>query len=140
MFDESLLVEQETRLLLSVELFGVPTFVEEGPSDTINGDVAGLGLNPVVGAIEAIAAHPTDANKIFIGAVAGGIWMTTDGSDWTALTDEWPSLSISALAFSPLDFQQRLQQWRARLRSSSQHRWRGYLGFDRGGVSGQARP
>lgn len=95
----------EDRLLLSVGLIGIPDWVEQGPAVTINGQVAGLaGPDPVVGAIEAIAPHPTDANTILVGTVAGGIWRTTDGgTTWTFLTDQWPSLSSSAIAYSPLD-------------------------------------
>lgn len=95
----------EDRLLLSVSLLGVPDWIEQGPGPSINGQTAGLaGPNPVVGAIEAIAPHPTDANTISVGTVAGGIWRTTNGGvTWTPQTDQWPSLSISAIAYSPLD-------------------------------------
>lgn len=95
----------ESRLLLSADLVGVPDLVDQGPAISINGQVAGLaGPNPVVGAIEAIAPHPTDANTIFVGTVAGGIWRTTNGgANWTPLTDQWPSLSVGAIAYSPLD-------------------------------------
>jgi hypothetical protein len=61
----------------------------------------------VAGAINAIAADPTNANIVFVATVNGGIWRTNDATDsspfWTPLTDQYPSLSIGAIALSPLD-------------------------------------
>src|SRR5207249_759972 len=95
-------------------LTGVPTWVEQGPGPITGGQTEGLNLdgsgtptNPVAGAVAVIAVHPTDANVFYIGAVNGGIWKTTNGTSanptWTPLTDQMPSLSIGALAFSPID-------------------------------------
>ena len=54
--------------------------------------------------MEAIAVHPHNKNVIFAGAVNGGVWRTTNGgTSWDPLTDQFTSLSISALAVSPLD-------------------------------------
>ena len=40
------------------------------------------------GRIAGIAAHPSDANTIYIAAAGGGVWKTTNGgSTWTPLTD-----------------------------------------------------
>jgi hypothetical protein len=59
------------------------------------------------GAIQAVAPHPTDPKVIFIGAVNGGIWKTTNATDssptWQPLTDDERSLSIGAIAFDPTD-------------------------------------
>lgn len=116
----------EDRLLLSIDLHGVPEWQEQGPGPITGGQVEGLGVqnNPVAGGIEAIAAHPFDANILYVGTVNGGIWKTAsanfpnDGVDndgdgnadegdenpiWTPLTDQLPSLAIGAIAFSPLD-------------------------------------
>jgi photosystem II stability/assembly factor-like uncharacterized protein len=61
----------------------------------------------VVGAIKAVAAHPTDSNILYVGGINGGIWRTTNAKaatpHWTPLTDDLPSLSISSLAFDPTD-------------------------------------
>jgi hypothetical protein len=48
-----------------------------------------------------------NGNTAYIGTVNGGIWETTNfrasSPDWVPLTDQAPSLSISSLAFDPLD-------------------------------------
>ncbi len=94
----------EDRRLLSLSLFGVPDWVEQGPGPTTGGQVNLGGGNPVSGAIEAVAPHPTDANTIYVAAVNGGVWRTTNGgANWTPLTDQLPSLSGADIAFSPLD-------------------------------------
>src|SRR5207253_2664899 len=57
-----------------------------------------------VGAADAIAAHPTDPNVIFVGGVNGGIWKSADGgSTWTPKTDFQKSLSISSISFDRSD-------------------------------------
>jgi len=67
------------------------------PSNPVN--------NPVVGAVTAIVTNPTNANVVYIGTANGGIWKTTDATDanpfWLPLTDQQPSLGISALAMDP---------------------------------------
>jgi parallel beta-helix repeat protein len=71
------------------------------------------------GAIEAIATDVNIPNivhnpsNIYVGTVNGGIWHTTNATYpppgitpspyWAPLTDQYPSLSIGAVAFSPLD-------------------------------------
>ena len=63
--------------------------------------------NEVVGAIHTVAAHPTDANILYVGGVNGGIWRTGNATaaspHWTPLTDNLRSLSIGALEFDPTD-------------------------------------
>jgi hypothetical protein len=86
----------------TISLSGVPTWVEQGP-----GPIQPPAFSPVAGAINAIAADPTNANRVFVATVNGGIWRTDDATDsnpvWTPLTDQYPSLSMGAIAFSPLD-------------------------------------
>jgi hypothetical protein len=92
----------EDRTLPSISLSGVPSWVEQGP-----GPIQPPLFLPVAGAINAIAADPTDANRVFAATVNGGVWRTDDATDsnpfWTPLTDQFPSLSMGAIAFSPLD-------------------------------------
>jgi len=86
----------------------LPRFwIPQGPAPIENGAAVASPNNQVAGAIEAVAPHPTNADVIYVGAVNGGIWKTTDGTSatpkWTALTDGQRSLSIGALKFDPTD-------------------------------------
>jgi len=74
----------------------------------VNGQVENVTPNfEVVGAIHTVAAHPTDANILYVGGVNSGIWRTGNATaaspHWTPLTDNFPSLSIGALEFDPTD-------------------------------------
>lgn len=76
-------------------------------STTTNGNWSSLGPNSVpsgydgyrgLGRVNAIAFHPVDANTIFAGAPAGGLWITYDGGvTWTTNTDIMPTLGVSAI-------------------------------------------
>ncbi len=58
--------------------------------------------NPGLGRINVIARDPFDANTLYIGAPAGGLWKTTnEGADWEVLTDDLPVLGVSAIAIHP---------------------------------------
>jgi hypothetical protein len=93
---------------LTPALFAQKIWVEQGPGPIINGQDVGLTnpTNPVSGAINAIA--PLDANTVYVGAVNGGVWKTTNAMatapTWTPLTDKHlKALSIRSLAISPLN-------------------------------------
>jgi hypothetical protein len=79
----------------------------QGPQPTTRGQVEGILDREVAGAIQAVAAHPTDPAIIYVGAVNGGIWRTANATtarpSWTQLTDSQKSLSIGALEFDPTD-------------------------------------
>lgn len=50
----------------------------------------------------AVAGIPGDADTFYFGAVAGGVWKTTDGgSTWLPLTDHTQISSVGALAIAP---------------------------------------
>src|SRR5215472_17608422 len=50
----------------------------------------------------AVAGIPGDATTFYFGAVAGGVWKTTDGGDtWESLTDDTPISSVGAIAVAP---------------------------------------
>src|SRR5262245_10356736 len=72
-----LLEALEDRTLLSINLNGTPTWIEQGPGPIIGsqgvevGDVTTRQDNFVVGAVEAIAPHPADSSVIFAGTVNG---------------------------------------------------------------------
>ena len=82
-----------------------------GPAPMLSGQTEGIVDNPVVGAIHALAPHPTDADILYIGSVNGGIWRTSSATDaspsWAQQTDEFDSLSIGDIAFDPTDAQHR---------------------------------
>ncbi len=59
---------------------------------------AGTGQPNGNGRINAIAFHPTDADILYIGAPAGGLWVTEDGGEtWTSNTDSLPTLGVSSI-------------------------------------------
>src|SRR5262245_42179649 len=52
------------------------------------------------GRLAAIAVDPDDVNHWLIGVGNGGVWETRDrGKNWGPLSDDWPILSIGAIAF-----------------------------------------
>jgi hypothetical protein len=82
------------------------TWTAQGPAPNRNGQVQNLTPNnEVSGAIHAVVAHPTDPNVLYVGAVNGGVWRTTNATaaspTWTPLTDFEQSLSIGALEMDP---------------------------------------
>jgi hypothetical protein len=98
-------------LVLLLSLLAPPgvraQWVEHGPGPNTQGQVEGIADREVVGAVNAAAAHPTDADTLYVGAVNGGIWKTTNATDavptWTPQLGPDQSLSIGALSFDPTD-------------------------------------
>lgn len=82
-------------------------WVEVGPGPAYNGQVEGITNREVTGAINAVAPHPTNASILYVGAVNGGVWRSTNATaaspSWTRLTDSLGSLSIGSLEFDPTD-------------------------------------
>src|SRR5439155_10868810 len=106
--------------------FGVPVFIPQGNHMHFGqtGDLSCVGPtiispttpkdcdNPVVGAVSAVVADPSDANTLWIGSVNGGVWRTVKAATpgptvgignvpWQPLLDLGPDMSISALALDP---------------------------------------
>jgi hypothetical protein len=81
----------------------------QGPGPSQNGQVEGIPGRPVTGAVNALAAHPANPDVLYLGAVNGGVWRTTNATaaspTWVPLTDALPSLSIGrgALQLDPTD-------------------------------------
>jgi len=78
------LEELEDRTLpAAITLPGVPTWDSEGPAPILDGIVAGTNnySYTVTGAVEAIAAHPGDANVLYVGTVNGGVWKTENATN-----------------------------------------------------------
>ncbi|MEL6842341.1 MAG: hypothetical protein AAFP02_03940 [Bacteroidota bacterium] len=62
----------------------------------------GTGQPNGLGRLTATAFHPTDANTIFIGSPAGGIWKSTDyGLNWASLNDGLVRLGVSSIVLLP---------------------------------------
>ncbi|HEY2104362.1 MAG TPA: hypothetical protein VGH29_01175, partial [Candidatus Binataceae bacterium] len=82
-------------------------WIPQGPAPVENAVLIASPNSEADGAIEAVAAHPANADIIYVGAVNGGIWKTTNGMSasptWRPLTDDQKSLSIGALKFDPTD-------------------------------------
>src|SRR5262252_7767154 len=75
------------------------SFNSEGPAPSIfPGNTARTGAD--AGAAQAILTDPNAAGTMFIGAVNGGVWSTSNGGQtWKPLTDNLSSLSIASLAY-----------------------------------------
>lgn len=55
------------------------------------------------GRLNCVRFHPSNPNIIYVGAPAGGLWITTDGgSTWSTATDQLPSLGVSDVAIDPV--------------------------------------
>ena len=93
--------------LTSTTVLPAQPWVSIGPAAATGGQVEGITNLPVAGAIEALAAHPTNPNILYIGGVNGGIFKTVNATaaspTWTPQTDAQASLSIGALEFDPTD-------------------------------------
>jgi PKD repeat protein len=58
--------------------------------------------NPGYGRVNVIAVNPQNGNVIYAGTPSGGLWKSTDaGQSWSPLTDDFPSLGVSAIAIDP---------------------------------------
>jgi hypothetical protein len=84
------------------------TWTAQGPGPSRYGQVENLDPdNEVSGAVHALAAHPTNADILYLGGVNGGIWKTVNAMaispTWSPLTDDADSLSIGALEFDTSD-------------------------------------
>ncbi len=83
------------------------SWIAQGPGPTFDGQVEGIENLEVVGAIHTVAAHPTAAGTLYVGAVNGGVWRSTNAVSqnpkWKRLTDGQASNSIGALEFDPTD-------------------------------------
>ncbi len=99
------------------------TWVSQGPAPVRGGSAATrltAFAKDVAGAVHPIAAHPTDPNIVYVGTTGGGVFKTLQADtqppfdppfplppppriNWIPLTDDKPSLSISALTLDPKD-------------------------------------
>ncbi|MBK8038025.1 MAG: choice-of-anchor D domain-containing protein [Verrucomicrobiaceae bacterium] len=82
-------------------------WLPQGPGPISGGQVEGMVNKFVCGAIHCVIAHPTNPDIVYIGAVNGGVWKTTNATaanpTWTTTMAGATSASIGALTFDPLD-------------------------------------
>lgn len=84
-------------------------YTASGPGPATGGQVEGMAAqsNPVTGAVEAFAIHPTDAAQIWLGAVNGGVFYSSNATaaspSWTAQGDAFASMSMGAIELDPTD-------------------------------------
>ncbi len=66
-----------------------------------NGNWASFGPTNIaggIGRVDRLAFDPIDANTMYAGTTAGGLWKTTNGgTDWSTLTGYVPSLGVSGI-------------------------------------------
>ena len=103
------------------DVIGGPWGVQ-GPGPSNNGQLEGIPNRPVTGAVNALAAHPTNPDILYLGAVNGGVWRTLNAAAaspvWTPLMDGQSSLSIGSAA----------PAWKtARSRPTGRPRWRKHV-------------
>jgi len=89
-------------------IFAQPQWVPTGPSPIEGGQVENVTPNDEVnGAINAVQAHPTDPDIIYVGGVNSGVWKTENSTSpnptWMHLTDAVPSLSAAEINLDPTD-------------------------------------
>lgn len=101
-------------LSLSAAVLSAPasgqTWNAAGPETIYNGQTEGIGTgataNPVIGAVQVALPVPGSPNSMLLGAVNGGIWMTTNlnaaSPTWASVTPTpaTTSESIGAMAFN----------------------------------------
>ncbi|MGE0144187.1 MAG: hypothetical protein AB7I19_10840 [Planctomycetota bacterium] len=60
------------------------------------------GPNNVAGRSRSLVIDPRDPQRMFCGAVAGGLWRSTNaGATWSPIDDWWSNLAVSAVEIDP---------------------------------------
>jgi hypothetical protein len=95
-------------ILLSIHsILNAQSWQAIGPGPLHNGQSEGISNRPVIGAIQGFATHPSDDDIIYAASVNGGIWKTSNATaaspNWTALTDDQVSLSMTDIEFDVAD-------------------------------------
>jgi len=82
-------------------------WISQGPFGATNGQVENIANRPVVGAIHAVLAHPTNPDIVYAGGTNGGVWKTSNATaaspTWSTNTDNQSSISIGSMAFDRAD-------------------------------------
>lgn len=82
-------------------------WVQQGPGPSKNGQVEGVTDREITGAIQCVTPHPVNADILYIGAVNGGIWRTSNATAakpaWEFISADLTGQSIGGLEFDPTD-------------------------------------
>jgi photosystem II stability/assembly factor-like uncharacterized protein len=71
-------------------------------ASALSGPWEALGPGNIGGRTRALLIHPTTPNTMWSGAVAGGIWKTTDGgTTWTPKADLLINIAVNSMALDP---------------------------------------
>ncbi len=79
-----------------------------GPAPIGQGQTFGTPRGAVSGRVSTVVLDPryngASNQTVYIGAAQGGVWRSRDnGSTWTPLTDDQPSLAMGAIAIDPIN-------------------------------------
>ncbi|WP_109853246.1 VWA domain-containing protein [Aquimarina sp. AU58] len=94
-------------LVLFISLTSQAQWIQQGPGPSKNGQVENITDRHVVGAVNCVTPHPSNADVLYIGGTNGGVWKTENAlsspPNWTLISGTLPSQSIGALEFDPTD-------------------------------------
>lgn len=60
----------------------------------------------IAGRVRSIMIDPNDGNKLWAGAVTGGLWFNPDfrnNAAWVPVSDNWENMSIACIAYDPMN-------------------------------------
>jgi autotransporter-associated beta strand protein len=91
-----------------------PSWQEQGPAPTLNGQAMVAGNSPVAGAIHTIAVAPSNHDVVYVGSTTGGVWRTGDidrmvggvvTPDWQYTFADVQYQGVTAIAVHPTNHQ-----------------------------------
>src|SRR5262245_11484901 len=71
----------EDRRVLAINITPIPDWLEVGPAPVYEAQVIGIPNRPVSGAVQAIAVHPSNPDRLYVGTTNGGVWRTDNALD-----------------------------------------------------------
>jgi photosystem II stability/assembly factor-like uncharacterized protein len=82
--------------------FSKQNLTPQGDNSSAGATWVALGPGNIGGRIRSILIKPSDPSTILIGAVAGGVWKSTNGGlNWTATMDDKDPIAIGSMVFDP---------------------------------------